>query len=80
MTYKNAPLVRVKHLVEYLSSLNQEAIVDLTHDGWLPDQVFNADGSPREMPEKTALEIVATRGLFHYSENAYKQDYLLINN
>ena len=78
MTYKNAPLVRVKHLVEYLSSLNQEAIVHLNHDGWF-DQVFNEDGSAREMPDKTPAQLVAQRGLFdRYTHGG--EDYLTINN
>lgn len=79
MTADTAPDIRVKHLIEYLSSLNPEAIVYLDHDGWFAHQIYNADGSAREMPEKTALEIVATRGLFHtFTER--EQDYLLINN
>lgn len=79
MTADTAPDIKVKHLVEYLSSLNQEAIVHLDKDGWFAHQIYNKDGSAREMPEQTAVEIVATNGVFSPWQHE-DQDYLIINN
>ena len=79
MTADTAPDIKVKHLVEYLSSLNQEAIVHLDKDGWFAHQIYNKDGSAREMPDQTPLEIVATHGVF-YTFTHKERDYLIINN
>lgn len=47
--------VMVKHIIEYLSSLNPEMVVNLDHDGWGYNGI---DG------EVNMVDIVANRGLF----------------
>lgn len=58
---------KVKHLIEYLSTLDPEADVYLDHDGW--------QGSG-----DTELELVQTSQLFWYTKGDEDKPCLIINN
>ena len=62
--------IKVKDLIQYLTSLNPEAEVILDKDGWMED----------ELPEGyDNQKIIANRGLFYKSSHA-GHDYVIINN
>ena len=62
-------IVRVKHLIEYLQTLNPEIEVGLDKDGWMEDEIKPAN----------EVELVEQRGIFDLWE--YDEvTHLMINN
>ena len=54
--------VRVKHLVQYLQSLDQEATVELDKDGWMEDYLDEI------LKEKSPVALIKARGVFSYHD------------
>jgi hypothetical protein len=61
--------VRVKHLIEFLQSIDPETEVMLDKDGWMEDEFLATD----------EVDLVRSRGLFHLFKHGNKQT-LIINN
>ena len=62
--------VRVKDVIEYLQTLDPEAIVDLDHDGWMEKYSNPTD----------VLDLIGNRGIFSPWKDKEGNDRLTINN